>query len=52
MTARRGLGRTVAPPRFAAFLVLLPLAGWGGHAAFVSDTGVIAFTMNMPGGAG
>lgn len=33
MTPRRGLGRTVAPPRFIAFLVLLPLAGWGWHAA-------------------
>lgn len=32
MNQRRGLGRTVAPPRFLAFLAILPLAGWGWHA--------------------
>ncbi|MDE2560722.1 MAG: DUF1345 domain-containing protein [Sphingomonadales bacterium] len=37
MTDRRGLGRTVAPPRFIAFLVLLPLAAWGWHAAIDAD---------------
>lgn len=57
MTGRRGLGRTVAPPRFLAFLVILPLAGLGWHTlaggdfarslAFGFDMAAVVFLVSL-----